>query len=324
MSKAVPLSDAQKQAIRWQSRLSAKKCPEKTQQAFDDWLNSAPENAEAFQIIQYFWEQWGDLPSMAGTELDEARHFAKQSQTNRRRGNAALVFFAVAVGLATARPDLALKLTARHYQTAKGDTINIPLSDGSRIHLNTDSDIQVADLFGWRKAWLAKGEAWFTIQHNPEHPFEVFAGKGRIWDIGTQFNVLTEANKTTVTVQEGEVGVATDNTQPLILTAHQQSSFDGLGQLSGKADIKSETIGSWRSGVLIFQNQRLADVLEQLTRYHPVRFTVQDPTIKNLLISGRFSTTDLNETLNTLSLGTNLSIKQTQLGKFFIKKSAKH
>lgn len=322
MPESAPLSDAQKQAIRWQSRLSAKKCPEKTKQAFDDWLNASSEHAEAFQMIQYLWEQFGHLPSVAGAELNEARKVAKQTQANRRRSYAALVLFAVGIGLVTTRPDLAFKLTARHYQTAKGQTLSIALSEGSTIQLNTDSDIEAADIFGWRKAWLANGEAWFSIQHNQQQAFEVYAGPGRIWDIGTQFNVLTEADKTTVTVQEGEVGLASDNTEPLTLTAHQQISFDKLGHLSKMTEIKPEAIGSWRSGVLIFQNQRLTDVLQQLSRYHPAEFTVQDPSIENQLISGRFSTTDLKETLNTLSLGMGLNINQTQPGQFFIKKSA--
>jgi transmembrane sensor len=181
----------------------------------------------------------------------------------------------------------------------------------------------VADIFGWRKAWLEKGEAWFTIHHNSEKPFEVFAGQGHIWDIGTQFNVLIESNKTTVTVQEGEVALATDNTEDLTLTANQQSSFDSQGNISEKTEVNAESIGAWRSGVLIFQNQRLTEVLKQLSRYHQAEFTVQDPVVESLAISGRFSTTDLNETLNTLAKGMNLNIKQLQPGQFLIKKQAK-
>ena len=324
MSKTASLSVAQKQAIRWQSRLSDKKCSEQVKQDFDNWLASSPENIDAFNMIQYFWDQLGHLQSVGEPELNEARRFAKTSQTNRRIRSGTLALLLAAFGLTATHPDLALKLTSRHYQTAKGDTVSIELSDGSMIKLNTASDIRVADILGWRKAWLANGEAWFVIHHDAEKPFEVFAGHGHIVDIGTQFNVFTDANKTTVTVQEGVVTLSSDESEPMTLTANQQSSVDDLGLVTEKTEINSETIGSWRSGVLIFQNQRLNEVLQQLSRYHQAEFTVPDPVIQNLVISGRFSTTELNETLNTLSQGMNLNIKQQQPGQFLISKSTKH
>ena len=323
MSKPALLSAAQKEAIRWQSRLSDKKCSEKIKLEFNLWLASSPENVDAYNMIQYFWDQFGHLQNTGEPELNEARSFAKKSQISRSQRNVILTVICLAAGLAAAQPDLALKVTSRQYQTAKGDSLNIALSDGSSIKLNTDSDIRVADIFGWRKAWIEKGEAWFNIHHNPEKPFEVFADQGHILDIGTQFNVLKESNKTTVTVQEGEVALATDSGEPLKLTANQQSGFDNLGNVSEKIEISSELIGSWRSGVLIFQNQSLTEVLKQLSRYHQAEFTVLDPIVKNQAISGRFSTKDLNRTLDTLSKGMNLNIKQLQPGQFLINKSSK-
>lgn len=324
MSKTASLSKAQKQAIRWQSRLSEKKCSDKVKQDFDHWLASSPENVDAFNMIQYFWDQFGHLQALGEPELNEARRFAKTSQTNRRLRNGALALLLAAFGLTAAQPDLALKLTSRHYQTAKGDTVSIALSDGSTIKLNTDSDIRVADILGWRKAWLANGEAWFMIHHDADKPFEVFAGQAHIVDIGTQFNVFTNANKTTVTVQEGEVALSSHHGQPLTLTANQQSSVDELGLVAEKTEINSETIGSWRSGVLIFQNQRLNEVLQQLSRYHQAEFTVLDAHVQNRVVSGRFSTTKLDETLHTLSQAMNLNIKQQQPGQFLISKATRH
>ena len=90
-----------------------------------------------------------------------------------------------------------------------------------------------------------------------------------------------------------------------------------------KTEINAESIGSWRSGVLVFQNQRLVEVLKQLSRYHRAKFMVLDPVVEKLTISGRFSTTDLDETLSTLSQGMNLSIKQHQPGQFLISKLGK-
>lgn len=323
MPKTASLSKAQKQAIRWQSSLSEKKCSDKVKQDFDNWLASSPENVDAFNMIQYFWDQFGHLQAVGESELNEARRLAKTTQTSRRLRSGTLALLFAAFGLTAAQPDLVLKLVSKHYQTAKGDTVSIKLSDGSTIKLNTDSDIRVADILGWRKAWLENGEAWFTIHHDADKPFEVFAGHGHIVDIGTQFNVFSDANKTTVSVQEGEVALESDTSPPLTLTANQQSSVDDQGRVAEKTEINSEMIGSWRSGVLIFQNQRLNEVLQQLSRYHQAEFSVLDVKVQNLVISGRFSTTKLDETLNTLSQAMNLNIKQYQRGQFLISKTSK-
>ncbi|MCQ8104732.1 FecR domain-containing protein [Methylomonas sp. SURF-2] len=321
MSDTAALSKAQKQAIRWQSRLGERDCPPQVRRDFEQWLASSPENVEAFNTIQYFWDQFGLLSSVGESEIKEARRFAKQAQSGRRIRNVSLLALVALVGLSAFQPDWALKLSSRHYQTARGETTDIELSDGGSIKLNTDSDIRVADLFGWRKAWLKRGEAWFTIHHNPGQPFEVVTTHAQIRDIGTQFNVYSDANKTTVSVLEGEVALASANGEALRLTANQQGSIENSGRAGEKTEINAETTGSWRSGVLIFQNQRLHQVLRELARYHLAEFNVLEPAVANLVISGRFSTTDLNETLNTLSQGMHLNIKQQRAGQFLISKA---
>ena len=305
------LSKPQKQALQWLARLRGSQCSDQDKQAFSDWLALAPEHATAYTEVQQFWEQISDLPDMAGTRLGAARSYIRNAQTSRRRRTTFLVIGAIVVGFMTSQPEYFLQLTAKHYQTAKGEHISIQLADGSGIEVNTDSELKVAELFGYRKVWLEHGEAWFSVHHNPEQPFEVLVGKGRIRDIGTQFNVLTDAARTAVAVEEGEVSISMPDREPVSVTAGRQSGFDETGLINAVTAVDFKAVSAWRSGMLIFKQQSLPEVLRQLSRYHKVDFELPDAKLQNVTVSGRFSTTDLNESLNTLANG--LGVKITRL-----------
>jgi transmembrane sensor len=306
-----PLSEPQRQALRWLSRLRDTACSNQERQAFEDWLAMAPEHAEAYAQAQQFWQQLGGLTDVAGARLRDAHAYVQKAQAARRRRNTTLLALALAVGLCALQPELALKLTAERYQTAKGEQTAIDLADGSRIELNTDSDLRVARLFGARKVWLERGEAWFDVEHDTEHPFEVIVGNGRIRDIGTRFNVLNDEGNTTIEVEEGIVALSHDGSPEQWVKAGQQSGFDAEGRLRPIHAGDSNATGSWRQGLLIFKRQTLPEVLRQLARYHQVEFEVPDAKLQTLKVSGRFSTSDLDECLHTLANG--LGVKVTRL-----------
>jgi transmembrane sensor len=306
-----PLSEPQRQALRWLSRLRDNACSDQDRHAFEDWLAMAPEHAEAYVQAQQFWQQLGGLTDVAGTRLKDARGYAQKAQAARRQRNTVLLAAAIAVGLCILRPEFLLKLTAERHLTAKGEQTSIDLADGSRIELNTDSDLRVARLFGARTVWLERGEAWFDVEHDAEHPFEVVVGNGRIRDVGTRFNVIKDMDNTTVEVTEGIVALSHDGSPEQWVKAGQQSGFDAEGRLRPIHAGDSNAAGSWRQGLLIFKRQTLSEVLRQLARYHQVEFELPDIKLQSLRVSGRFSTDDLDESLNTLANG--LGVKVSRL-----------
>lgn len=305
------LSEPQRQALRWLSRLQDNDGNAHDRQQFEDWLSAAPEHAEAYVQAQQFWQQLGGLPNIAGSRLKDAHGYVQKNQAARRRRNTVVLAAALAVGLCALRPEFFLRLTAERYQTAKGEQTAIDLADGSRIELNTDSDLRVARLFGSRTVWLEHGEAWFDVKHDAARPFEVVAGNGRIRDVGTRFNVINDEGNTTVEVTEGIVALSHDGSPEQRVKAGQQSGFDAEGRLRPIVAGDANAVGSWRQGLLIFKRQTLPEVLRQLARYHRVEFELPDAKLQTLRVSGRFSTSDLDESLSTLANG--LGVKVTRL-----------
>ncbi|AEG01278.1 FecR family protein [Methylomonas methanica] len=311
------LTEPQRQALQWLSSLRDDQADEQQRRQFENWLNTAPEHADAYRQVQQFWQQLGGLSDLPETRLDQARSFVRRNQLARRRRNLTLVIAVLALGLGIRYPEPLQKWMAVPYQTVKGTRQNVILSDGSRIELNTGTKLRV-DRFGSRTVWLEQGEAWFDVKHDAEQPFEVRVGAARIRDVGTQFNVLVDREQTTVAVTEGEVSLNLPGEPALSLAAGLQAGFSADGALQTPSATNADT-AAWRSGILVFKHQRLPDVLRQLSRYHPVEFELADANLQTLSVSGRFSTTDLDESLSTLQNGLGVRIARTAAGKITIR-----
>ncbi|MCP6755955.1 FecR domain-containing protein, partial [Klebsiella pneumoniae] len=88
----------------------------------------------------------------------------------------------------------------RTYTTARGELRSVELADGSVVHINTQSRIDVNLSPRAREVRLVGGEALFKVQRDTTRPFLVYSGNAVIQAIGTQFNVRLQQTDTTVSV----------------------------------------------------------------------------------------------------------------------------
>lgn len=309
-----PTANQYEQASHWVSlRHNATLTPEKYRE-FQAWLSSKPAHQQAFEEVESYWQQLGGLKTFAQPQLEAARSYASQAQNRRRRLSLQTLAIAASVLLMTISiPLVQLSLDNGIYRTAKGEQKHIQLSDGSRIDLNTDSEVRVSYTLFNRKVKLEYGEAFFSVQHDADKPFEVTAADGLIRDIGTQLNVYRQSDQVLVTVLEGEVSVGKLNATTLqSLRAGMQYTYgqNRQNQLVKSGDFND--VASWREGRIAFKGQRLDVVLEQLSRYHSVKLSISNSKLAALKVSGSFPTNDLNLALNTITAS--LPIKINQLG----------
>ena len=75
------------------------------------------------------------------------------------------------------------------YAIAVGEQRTIQLEDGSRIILDTGSEVAVRFTGGRRSVTLNNGQAMFDVEGDPARPFIVDAGDTRVTAIGTRFDV---------------------------------------------------------------------------------------------------------------------------------------
>jgi len=82
-----------------------------------------------------------------------------------------------------------------HFSTVIGGLEAVPLGDGSRVTLNTDSELQVSLEPTERVVNLNHGEAYFEVAQDKTRPFIVKAGHARVIAVGTQFSVRRDGDQ---------------------------------------------------------------------------------------------------------------------------------
>jgi transmembrane sensor len=148
-------------------------------------------------------------------------------------------------------------------ETGPGERRSLALADGGRIDLNGGSRIEL-DRGNVRFARLDRGEALFTIVHDPARPFQVEAGGATMRDVGTTFNVIAAPGRLEVGVGEGAVlfdpsGSAL-NIGPGMMVSREG---DGPPRL---ARAERDAIGAWRAGRLAYLSANVGDVAADLSR----------------------------------------------------------
>jgi transmembrane sensor len=196
-----------------------------------------------------------------------------------------------------------------HFQTLHGQQHSYPLPDGSILHLNTDTTVEVRFGAIERLAVLEVGEAAFEVSHDPRRPFKVMAGSAAISDLGTQFDVRLLPDSTLVTVLEGQVRVAPSaagggpgarpeqDLASVRLGANQQvRATPGAWPPAVQAtDARSET--AWLHRQIAFDHEPLGRVAAEFNRYATKPVEIVTPELRELKVSGVFSTDDPDEFL---------------------------
>src|SRR5689334_4441976 len=168
------------------------------------------------------------------------------------------------------------------YIARRGEPRTMTLNDGTRVVLDADTELVVKIGALARRAALARGEAFFTVVHEPSRPFEVEVGRARVTALGTRFDVERLSGSVRVTVFEGRIGLTTSHGE-MVLTAGQSSGYETGGLLPLTATDSSEPL--WQDGQRRFDAEPLSDVVERFARHHAITFTFADPRLQRLRVS---------------------------------------
>ena len=84
------------------------------------------------------------------------------------------------------------------------------LQDGSQVTLDTSSSIRVEESDSRRLVRLLAGRARFQVARDPARPFIVRAGGQQVIALGTVFTVTSEADQTSIVLENGQVMVRSD------------------------------------------------------------------------------------------------------------------
>src|SRR6185437_14870955 len=197
---------------------------------FELWLATNPRNQAAWERVQGSWGLIGQHE--AAPEFLELRRIALTNAREAARGrwhgpadSAAspglrLFLTRIAgrssrawVGAAAATMLMLIGLIAWYatspdiYRTQTGERRVVTLADGSRVQLDSSTELRVSYSAHARDLSLSKGQARFDVAHDVERPFSVTAAGQKVIATGTSFNVDMLGSNLLVTLIEGRVVV---------------------------------------------------------------------------------------------------------------------
>lgn len=185
-----------------------------------------------------------------------------------------------------------------HVQVAVGATHELVLADGSQVLLDSGSRLLIERRLRSRQLELVEGQARFTVVH-ADAPFIVRSQGVRVRDIGTVFDVRSDARGVRVGVQEGAVEVGSAHGAVQQLTAGQQL-LAVAGELGAVQAVQPSAMAAWGSSVLRFDGTPLRDAIVDLQRYSEVPLRLADERTGSLRLSGEFDSRQMRALLEHL------------------------
>jgi transmembrane sensor len=304
-------ADRDSVAAEWVARCDAGLSGEERRE-FESWRTAAPENAETFNRLSSAWRAMG-RPRRTGTSaalLDELGALRGRDRRRRRRAVsiAAMLGCVVASGWwIRARHELRGGMPANTVVIAPERQV---LTDGSAVEYARGTELEISYSAAVRRVVLKRGDAHFQVTSNPARPFVVSVNGIDVQAVGTAFAVRASATAVDIVVTEGRVAVeqARDPSAPRSLAVLDQGSGVRVDVTAATTATPVPPSGlaerlSWRSPKLEFSGVPLADVVAVLNRYNSSQLVLEDPQIRDVLLSGMFRADDIESLLNTLATG---------------------
>lgn len=288
----------------WLLRLQAAPGDSSLRAAADAWRRADPAHASAWARAQETWRIVGDV---APAHADEwpARAVAGRSAAITPLGRRRIwpVFAGAAAAACLALlflPGLLASLRA-DYVTGTAERREVSLQDGSRVSLAPRTAIDVRVERGRRVATLIEGEALFDVTPDPKRPFLVLAAGVEITVVGTSFDVGISRERVAVAVSRGMVDVRDDGQSGTVrLAAGDRAIVDRTTKRLVQDKIAPGEVASWRDGRLFVDGASVAEVVEELGRYHSTWIVIGDSGLAKQRVTGLFDLNDIDRALAAL------------------------
>lgn len=293
------------QAVDWYVKLNDSHATTATHAGWQAWLAADPLHAQAWSRVEQLQQQMGQIPAGMGHTVESARE-----QRRRAVKMLALLLGAGAVGWQGYR----VSPMSADYATRVGERRQFVLADGTRLDLNTDTQVDVHFDSSQRAINLRRGEISLETGKDAR-PLKVWTGDGSIQALGTRFSVRLDDPHTRVNVEAHAVLV-----QPRLLAESARvEAGEGLifsADRLGTPQPSAANASAWTQGMLVAVNWRLDDFLAELGRYRS-GYLGCAPQVADLRLSGAFTLDDTEAVLSNLALS--LPVRVRQFSRYWVR-----
>jgi transmembrane sensor len=326
-------------AADWFAKREAGRWRAEDQAHLEAWLDASTANRIAYIRLQTAWERsgrlkalgagvpagtipprdsWGFVASPKASTPADAEHYLQQAPKMRAvlsRRFAREVAISLVIMMAVGTVWQFLVNNAHSYTTQIGAISTVPLSDGSKITLNTDSQIRVALNASERRIELDQGEAYFEVAKDAARPFIVAIADKRVIAVGTKFSIRREHDDIRVLVTEGRVriernGSSSRTPETQLAAGSQARTAQAAVLVNQPPPMEMEQLLSWRTGYIVFRDTSLADAVADFNRYTTRKIVIEDPAIADIRIGGNFRSGNADAFLSLIQSGFPIHVEQ--------------
>ena len=312
---------AAREAADWFAQLNSRRISAGALEAFHDWRR-VPANDAAYGRMEAIWEIGEQLKGDPVGARAAAKAHARGAW--RRHWRAWLRSWALPLGGLAIAGAAAIYLTGvtqgQLYQTKVGEQRLVTLEDGTRVRLDTDSQLRVRLRKDERDLELLKGQAFFEVAHDRTRPFIVTADGAKVRALGTRFDVRLSGGQAKVTLVEGSVEVThgpADARKVWRLAPGQTLSPSVPQPRIAAVDVAAAT--SWTSGQVVFHATPLAEAVAEVNRYSRTKVVLDAPAVAAAPVNGKFDAGDTQAFVAAVSDLFELSAEPPQGGEIRLK-----
>lgn len=194
------------------------------------------------------------------------------------------------------------------YQTLyvpAGQRAELILPDSTHVWLNARSKLVYPISFGKdiRQVEL-NGEAYFDVIHNEKQPFVVKTPQMDIQVLGTEFNVTAYSSSSDfeVALLRGCIELSS----PRLSSNYRMKEKEHIRLQNNKLiskDISDYDYFRWKEGLICFNNESVATIIEKLKLYYDIDIEVYNQKFINSRYTGKFRTKDgIEQVLKVLQI----------------------
>lgn len=264
----------------------------------ENWMNESPDNRKTLQYFKEIFLNKEDIGSFQEINTNNAwnKHLKRVNASKSLSIRTLLKYAAIILPLVIAsslffnwdKLNISQGTDYCNLLVPKGQVKEIVLADGSKVWLNSDSQLKYPSHFNGdtREVYL-RGEAYFSITKNKQKPFIVNSDLMDIKVLGTEFNLscYEESQKVEATLYEGKIAYKTNNNKGILEPGFQAV----LDKKSNKVEVRKVIVSqytSWKEGIYLFDGINIEELAIKISRWYNVEVIIKDDSVKKMEFTG--------------------------------------
>lgn len=278
------------------------------------------------EVSARVWKAGGELSSSSPEEwiADEQRALQLlRDHENRLRGQriafykkwgsiAAAILLCILVGATYFYIPTEKRLARHEIHVPYGKRQKVVLSDGTKVTLNAGSYLNYPECFEAPERCITfKGEAYFEVAKEENHPFIIQSQGYKVRVLGTTFNLnnYEDSEELQLTLCTGKV-LMNFGEEQLKLSPGEQLVVDKTTLHLEREQVNTENYMLWMQNKLYFNRTPIQEVVRRLERVYNRTIKLNHPELFTNRLSGTHDNKSLEAVLTSIRLATGIKYRK--------------